>query len=217
MFDELSLYHPPSQIGLSTGEVWFKALSSPRIESFQQIVSLPDMTIGKALQWLFLAGGFGGLAAGLLQAAFNTNSFFGLSGMNNSGVVSADAIIGAFLGAVFFSVGLPFITLLNAGVVYITAKALGGKARYTELLFGFAAYQAPLVLLLCFLGAIPTIGCLSIPLIVYGMVLGVVVVRVVCEFETGKALLCNLAPVGVGGMFGVCVLFVALVSTIEIV
>jgi hypothetical protein len=215
MFDDLSLdFEAP--IKLSTGEIWFKALSSPRVESYRQFINQEDSSAGTTLYWLFLAGGFGGLAAGLLQAAFNSHSFFGLVNISNGGEVSSGAILWAFFGALLFSVGVPLVTLINTGLIQIIIRAFGDRVSFERLLYVFAAYQAPLGLLICFIGGIPTLGCVSLPLLVYWLVLGVVAIRSVSQLEIGKAIVCTLAPLGLGGMMGICAVVVLVLSSIQI-
>jgi hypothetical protein len=200
----------------SSGEVWLKALSSPRVETLKHLIIQERSPLGKGLYWLFLTGGFGGLLAGLLRATFNQGWLFGLTNPSPAGDISSSAILGAFFGAILFSIGVPLITLVNTWLIQMIVRRLGGETSFSRLLFAFAVYQAPLGLLICTLIAIPTIGCLALPLMVYWLVLSVLAVKAACEVDTGKAILCNLAPFGSGAVFGVCMLAFTLSTSIEI-
>ena len=211
MLDNFELAEAPAPASLSTGEVWFRALSSPKVETFKKLILQEDSPARKALYWLFIAGGFGGLLAGLLAAAFNQ----GVRNPSPAGEISSGAVLGALLGAALFSIGAPLITVINTWLIQLIVRRLGGKTNFTQLLFAFAIYQAPLLLLICILVAIPTIGCLVVPLTGYWLVLSVLAVQAACELDMGKAVLCSLAPFGLGGVFGVCALLLALTSAIE--
>lgn len=216
MLDDLSLFQAkPAESG--SLDIWFKALSSPKKQTYQQIIDYPDASIGKALYWLFLAGGFGGLLGSLVQTAFNTNSFFGLSSFQVSEQISSSAIIWSFLGTVLFAIGVPLITIINTGLIQLVARVFGVKPNYSKLLFAFAAYQAPLGLLICILGGIPTLGCIALPMAIYWLFLSVQVIRTVCEIKAGKAVICSLSPFGFGAALGFCTLVSLLATTIKIV
>jgi len=202
---------------LSTGEIWLKALTSLRTKSYQKIIDQPNASLGKGLYWLFLAGGFGGLFAGLVQTAFNSDVFFGMVRLGMSEEFSSNGIIWSFLGAIVFALGLPLVTLVNAALVKIIARMFGGKTDFSRLVYAFAAYQAPLGLLICIIGGIPTLGCLGAPLVVYWFILGIVVTRSACKLGVGKALLCNLAPFLIAGLLGICLIVVLFGSSINIV
>ena len=202
---------------LSTGEIWFKALTSLKAISYQKIIDQPNASLGKALYWLFLAGGFGGLIAGLVQTAFNTDMFFGIARLGMSEEFSSNGIIWSFLGAIVFAIGLPLVTLMNAALVKIFARIFGGKTDYGKLVYAFSAYQAPLGLVICIIGGIPTLGCLGAPLVVYWFILGILVTRSVCNIGVGKALICNLAPFLIVGLLGICLVAVLFGSSINIV
>jgi hypothetical protein len=202
---------------LSTGEIWFKALSSPKVETYQQISDQPSASIGKALYWLFLAGGFGGLIAGLIQTAYNTDLFFGMASLDISEEFSTRGIIWSFLGTIIFAIGVPLVTLINAGLVKFVARLFGGKADYGKLVYVFAAYQAPLGLLICIIGGIPVLGCLGVPMVFYWLFLGVVVTRLTCKLAVAKALICSMAPILITGILGICAVVSMLIFSVELV
>lgn len=216
MLEDLSLTQT-TPAKSSSLELWFKALTSPTIETYQQIFNHPDASLGKALYWLFLTGGFGGLIASLIQSNFNTNAFFGVSGFQLAESISSSAIIWAFLSAILFSIGVPLITLINTALVRFAARWFGGKPNYARLLFAFAAYQAPLGLLICFIGGIPTLGCVAVPMIFYWLFLGVQVTQATCGMGAGKAVVCILSPFAMGAVFSICALAGMLATQIEIV
>jgi hypothetical protein len=216
MLEDLNLSQTASARSGSL-ELWFKALTSPTIQTYQQIFNHPDASLGKALYWLFLTGGFGGLIASLVQSAFNTNSFLGLSGFQISESISSSAVIWAFLSAGLFAVGVPLITLINTGLVRLAARGFGEKPSYSKLFFAFAAYQAPLGLLICLIGGIPTLGCIALPMTIYWLLLGVQVTRAACDLGAGKAVICILSPFAMGAVFSFCVMVGMLATQIEIV
>lgn len=202
---------------LSTGKIWVKALTTFKAEKYQQITDQPNASLGTGLSWLFLAGGFGGLIAGLVQTAYQTDMFFGIVRLGLTKEFSSNGVIWSFLAAITFAVGLPIVTLVNAALVKIFARMFGGQTEFGNLVCALAAYQAPLGLVICIIGGIPTLGCLGTPLVLYWFILGIIVTRSACKLGVGKALLCNLAPFLIAALLGFCLIAFLFGSIIEIV
>lgn len=180
-------------------QIWIKALTQPRTETYTQIVKDPGASTGKAVLWLAGAGLLGGLFTGIARGVFNVrmlgpqlNQFsdFGDIGFLGAAGGFMAVIWGVLVGVVGSLIGAFILT----GIVQLAARALGGTGSFEQLFYGYAAFQAPLGLVTAVLGVIPIINCLSIPLGIYGLVLMVIANQAVHEYDTGKAIISSLAP-----------------------
>jgi hypothetical protein len=103
-------------------------------------------------------------------------------------LVPIGAALGALLGVAF-----------SAWVTQLIARALGGSGTYTKLVYLFAAFQAPL-LIVSPLGGLP-VPCLflvSLGTGLYGLLLTVISVEAVNRFGWGRALAASSPLLAVG-------------------
>ncbi len=192
----------PNEVApLGAVETWIKALTQPNKGAYRQIVNDPGASVGKAVLWLLLFGFIGGLLTGIIRAIGGTSFMDQIGQYANYGDIpfqmpaqSGSAfmqIVGSAFGGLFGGV---IGALIYAALVQLVAKALGGTGTFEKLFYGFAAYGAPLGMVTSVLSAIPFLGCLSIPLGIYGIVLNVVANQAANEYDTGKAVISSLAP-----------------------
>ena len=98
-----------------------------------------------------------------------------------------------------------FVTIV--GITHLIARAVGGTGTYSQLLYTSAAISAPAWIINGFLGLIPVVPYLTIPLGIYALVLDVMAVKAVHQFGWGQALLSS---------FGIWVLLLIFVAAITI-
>jgi len=185
------IHQPAEGEALSIVETWIKALTSPTEEAYTKIAKDPGASLGKAILWIFLAGLVGSLISGVLTSVFGTSLVpFGEEALPST-FYERD-----FGSTILCSPVAGILTVLSSliatGIVYVFAKMLGGIGTYERLFYTFAAYQVPLGLVTSVLGGIPIIGCLSLVLIIYGLVLNVIATKAVMEFDWGKAVISSI-------------------------
>jgi MFS family permease len=177
----------PEYKSLSWSEVWINALTRPAVETYERIVHDPRASSNRAYGWVFISALIGyvlSIPIGLVMAGlFDGSSIAGL----NTGVIGSPIIqlICAPFAAILAVVGL----VINAGLTQLIARALGGTGTYSELVYAYAAYTAPLSLITSILFAIPIVNiCLGIPLTIYTIVLAVIAINAINKFGWGKAI-----------------------------
>ena len=210
MQEEIS--SPNQYSPLSATDTWIKALTQPNEGAYREIVNDPGASIGKAVLWLLIFGFVGGLLAGIIHAITGTSFLNQVSELTQYGDIPFDwpaRTGGAFMrivGSAFSGlVGGVIGALIYAALVMLVARAMGGTGTFEKLFYGFAAFGAPLGMVTSVIGAIPFIGCLGLPLGIYGLVLNVIANKAANEFDTGKAVISSLAPGLLIGLFCCCV------------
>lgn len=217
MQEEMS--SPNSYSPLGAVDTWVKALTQPNEGTYRHIVNDPGASVGKAIVWLLAFGFTGGLLTGIIRAITGASFLDQVSQFTQYGDIPFDMpartggalmrIVGsAFSGLVGGVIG----ALIYAALVMLVARALGGSGSFEKLFYGFTAYGAPLGMVTSVIGAIPIVGCLGLPLGIYGLVLNVIANKAANEFDTGKAVISSLAPGLVIALLCCCV--VAVISLI---
>jgi len=189
---------PPLETAASQpwNEVWISAITKPSVETFEDFIRYPDATATRGYKWIFIAG----LVASILSALvslFVTSVFGGGSADSFSlaGIFGASIymiICTAPFAAVMGVVGLA----ISAGISQFFASALGGTGTYSKLAYAFAAYYAPLSLIIGLVSMVPYLNCLAFPLSVYSLVLNVIANKAVNQFSWGKAIASSVVIIG---------------------
>ena len=193
---------------LTPVETWIKALTQPREEAYLAIVNDPGASLGKAAVWLAISGFIGGLISGIFSWIFGGSMYMD----QVSQYLDFDMPMGGggFMSVITSPFSGLFGTLIGAflmtALVHLAARMLGGTGTFEKLFYGFAAYYAPLGLVTTSLSAIPFLGCLALPLAIYGLVLNVVANKAVHGYDTGKAVIATLAPVLIIFLFCCCII-----------
>jgi hypothetical protein len=155
------------------------------VATFEGLVQDPNATERRAYTWIFVSALIGLAISALLGIVFGTST---PESPEATGVMVGSSLTCLICGAPI-SAGLSVLGLMiMAGITQLIAGALGGTGTYSKLVYAFAAYTAPLTLITSVLGAIPYINFLTVPLVIYGMVLNVIAVRAVHQFGWGKAI-----------------------------
>jgi hypothetical protein len=198
---ENDLYSPQSWF-----DTWIKALTKPSEETFNAIADDPNATLGKGVLWVFVAGMIGFFITSLLGLVISAPSFisdFGYSTPSSFGSILSSLVCGLPIAGIVTVIGL----LINAGVVHLSAKAMGGAGTYEKLVYTFASYQAPLALVTSGLALIPYLNCLNLLIFIYIIVLNVISNKAVNKYEWGQAVIAGaVIPLGIVFFFVCCII-----------
>jgi hypothetical protein len=181
-------------------DIWIQAVTRPSVATFEKIGRDPKASTTRGFLWVFITSlvGYAFIMAG--QMAFGGPagaSMFG--GQSNLEPVQMLVIFACQTPII---AGLSIVGLaISAGITTLIARALGGSGTFSQLVYAFAAYEAPLTLVSGVLGAIPFVIFLNFFLGIYGIVLNVIAVKAVHRFGWGKAIVSSMVI-----LFGILVL-----------
>jgi len=189
---EASLGSAPPAPALPWYQVWLKALTEPKVATYESLVTRPGVGLGKACLWVGLAS--------VIAAVISVGLFFGLGSLSylNPSIQQTTDALGYLSGAavflaclvplagVFAIVGL----LFSAGISHLLARALGGSGTYEQLAYAMAAYSAPGSLVSSAISFIPCLGVLvGLPFAFYLLFLNVLAVKSVHHISWGRAVI----------------------------
>ena len=197
-------------------DVWIKALTQPSAATYEDFISRPGVTLGRAFSWVF-ACSFVGSIFGFLGIILSGN-------LSNLGLDQANGLFqGASFPFLLFVCGVPLSAAFSivglvivAGISQLVSRLLGGTGTFTQLAYAFAAYLAPMSIVTSILGLIPFVSCLNALLGIYGLVLNVIAVKAVHKFDYGRAVIASVAFVVVIIVIAACVaaIFLALLGPV---
>lgn len=180
----------PSYESLSWSRIWIKAITKPSVKTFEEIANDPDATSEKAYAWVSISTLIGGLIYDAIRYYIGRRPLVESVETNRISVMFCGPLILAALVWILFT--------FNAVIIQFIAEALGGTGTFTKLIYSFAAYSAPLMLIfslsnlniyLCF--------CLTPFVGLYAFILSVMAVKAVNQFDWGKTILSSVViPVG---------------------
>jgi hypothetical protein len=189
---------------LPWNEVWTKALTSPNDETFTKILSDPNANSSRAMTWVVVAGLIGYIIAFAGQLIFTfalgmQSIFYSGAGRTGRSMGFGGAELAPILG-IGTICGIPIVIFavlvglfVSAGVAHLVARSLGGTGTFEKTMYGYAAITAPMSLVTSVVGAIPLVGCLTLPLSLYAIYVQSVALRVEHKLPQGKALLAAAA------------------------
>lgn len=171
-------------------QIWFDALTSPQVSTYERLSREPQATPGRAYIWILVTGLIGGTISVVLSSALNY--VLGTSGIGDSAGMTAALQQDVTCICSQAILAVPRF-MISIGVRHVIAKALGGTGKYSALAYLAATYTAPLILVSYLAGAVPYIGlCVTIPVLIYSLVLDTIAIKVVHEFDWGKAILSSV-------------------------
>ncbi len=175
-------------------EAWRMALTRPNEETFRSLADDPNGSLGRALGWIAITSAISFLISSAIQLVFSGL----LAGPSVFEALEQEAgllLPGGLMIAGVFVCGLPMVALFSAigiliytGLVQFTASAFGGEGTFTEMAYALAAFTAPITLLSAAIGWIPIVNCLTIPLVIYNLVLTLLAVKSVNRISWGKTI-----------------------------
>lgn len=201
--------------------VWAKIVTSPKEQTFVDIMDHPDAKQNTAFIWIFVTGLLPVLVWGLLQAILTATGLDGRpASLTGRGVdvfliltftVCPSPIVGAFVVAIFG---------LSVGCLQWVARIMGGTGSYEKLVYILGVIYVPLLvvspiaivlaLVLVFENMLLfwIIGIVEFLVVVYTLVLQTIAVKVVNHLWWSEAIgLALLSSVGILVSFGCCLFF----------
>jgi hypothetical protein len=162
---------------LSWSRVWISVLTRPSTKTFEQILRDPQASPRRAYWWVFTSAIIGTIIQSLLSGLVFKAGFEELGFQSTPliciPVVAAMAVLGI---------------VINAGITQgVAGRLFGGRGTYGSLVYALAAWVAPIYLISSLINGIPYFQCFTIPLFIYGLVLGVIAVKAVNQFGWGQA------------------------------
>ncbi|MCG2785253.1 MAG: YIP1 family protein [Anaerolineae bacterium] len=184
---------PPSP-SYSFFDVWLTALTNGNEREYQALLLDPHATQGRAYEWMGYIGLISGLLlpiAALTSGVLNQPEFQQILGTVDQTMFLV--ILGG-AGAILSCISAVLGLMINGGVQFLIAKALGGGGTYTRTVYALGAYLAPLTLISTVISAIPLVNCLSILIGIYSIVLNVRALKAAHYMDTSRALMVVFLP-----------------------
>ena len=179
---------------LSWGKVWISVLTRPSVATFERILRDPQASARRAYVWIFTSFLVGSLINILI-----------INMMSSANTGYNTITCGPVIQAVVAILSLALVTWM---IQSIASRFFGGSGTYASMIYAFAAWAAPMYLVSSATSEIPYINiCLTIPLAIYGIVLGVVAVKAVNKIGWGQA---------AASYIGVFILLIGVVAVITL-
>jgi hypothetical protein len=170
-------------------QVWLKAVTRPNEQTYADLVSSPGANPNKAYLWLALSYVFSFFVVMLVSSVSTSTQYGGrLSDVLGSSLIAliCAAPISAVIGVLFYAI--------ETAIVQWVANLFKGTGTYSQLIYAFAAFTAPISIVssvISLFSLIPFIGlCFSIISIgvgIYALVLMIMAVKGVNKFGWGEA------------------------------
>lgn len=224
MNEEMNTPMSPEPQGIESWfATWIKAVTKPNEQTFVEISSSANAKTSTAFLWVFIGSLVNSFVLYLVQSAM-INSMLSEFGTGNAfGGGGGFSLISAICGAPVAAVVTVLVFAIFTGVTQWTAKMFGGTGTFEKLAYTFAAITVPFSLVsavLGLLGAIPYIGfcfgILALVLAIYVIVLEVMAVKGVNQFEYGAAIGSVFIPGLVIGVICFCVFGVGTVALMRL-
>jgi len=184
---------------LSWGKVWISVITRPSIATFERIIRDPQAKPRRAYLWVGLTALIGAIMTGAISRMghFSNQQGLGTSFLYNCAPAN---IISALLSLVAVS----WVAQRIAGGFF------NGRGKYASMVYASGAFYAPIILISGLISGIPYVNCLSIPLLIYAIVLGVMAVKAVNQIGWGQAAVSFLIGLvlvtGIVAVFTICAL-----------
>ena len=212
-----------------TWQTWLHVITAPGEPTFEAERQKPQATLTTALIWMLIAGVVAAIL-GFIQAAVAAGAAQGTIGqiiatadlppetrtaleqMLNSGVLSI-LTGGASLTSIIM---VPIGFLVSTAIYFVVAKLLGGTGDFGRYAYLNASFGAPLTILSSILSVIPFLGCISIFVGIYQIVLTYYSTKVEHNLSSGRALIVVLLPLLVVLLLVFCFVFFVLGALLTI-
>lgn len=203
-------------------QVWIAAITKPNEENFRKLAALPNAKPSTAYLWIFLAYMVTFAVVAVAQIVIglpNMADQFSELGMESLPVADMSGSLVGLICITPFVAGFSILGfMIGTALIQWAAKLFGGTGSYDKLAYVFGAIQAPMMLassVFVLLAMIPFVGmCFSIfslGISIYMLVLQVLAVKAVNNFDTGKAIGSVLLPGLVFFLF-ICCCFVIVIG-----
>jgi hypothetical protein len=175
------------------GRIWLAAVTRPTVATYQDLARHPQ--VGSRDAWIWLLG------SGLLSGVFMSQGSFHV----RTGAAMDSSLA---LAIAVFALMAVLSWASFAACIQGIARLMKGGGNYQSLIFVFAAFNAPLMLLTSGLSLVPRGGAILMVLYLYWLALYSVAVRAahqVSWLKAAGAVLFSLAALS-GALFGLAVL-----------
>jgi hypothetical protein len=190
-----------------TWQTWLRVTTSPGEPTFEAERQKPQATLATALIWMLIAGAVAALL-GLIQTAISAGA---VQNSISQGLAMADlppetraqleqflnsGVLGSLGGVSIGSIiTVPLGFLIGTGILFLLAKLLGGTGDFGRYAYLNASFTAPLTILSSLISIIPVLGCISIFIGIYQLVLTYYSTKVEHNLSSGRALIVVLLPI----------------------
>lgn len=197
-------------------QTWLKATTSPNELTYEELRQKPDAKLSTALIWMVIYGAIAAVAGLISSMVFAGVANNALSQMLaqpdlppearaqidmlvNSGMLGG--VGAANIGSI---VWVPIGFLIGTGILHLIARLFGGQGEFGRFAYLNAAFQAPLGILMTLLSLVPLVGCISLFVAIYQIVLSYFAVKVEHQLTSGKAITVILLPLIIVMGLGLC-------------
>lgn len=173
--------------------IWFAAVTKPTVATYQELARHPQ--VGSMDAWMWLLG-----------SSLLSGFFMSLGPVQARTSATMDSRL-ALAVAIFALMAVLFWASFAACIQGI-ARLMKGGGNYQSLIFVFAAFNAPLILLASGLSLVPRGGVILMVLYPYWLALYSVAVRAAHQFswmKAASAVLFSLAVLS-GALFGLVIM-----------
>lgn len=197
-------------------EIWILALSQPKEATYRALAVDDDLTIGRGALWIALSALLGYAVTFTLQIGQLAPMMREFADQGDLGLIAGFSAA-SLLCLVPVAAGMAVLgQIVYVAIVQFVAGALGGAGTFKGLFVATAAYVAPVTLATSLLSVIPFVGaCLTFPISIYALYLGVLAIKSVNDFGWGAAIGSLLIPLIVFGLLGLILFFGLLFPVIQ--
>lgn len=203
-----------------TIQTWLGVVTAPNDQTFEELRTRPDATLGKALLWVVIAAVIATILAGL-RSALGMNMMGGVDQFMEMADLPPDVAAqlspflagGASAGMIGISVlftliWTPIAFIIGVGIYHLLARLLGGTGQFDRYAFSVAAFAAPLSIVNGLLAFVPILGgCVAMILGIYQIVLTYFATKVEHNLSSGRAIAVILIPVALVILLVLCMVF----------
>lgn len=176
-------------------EAWSRALTHPREETFVELINDPTASFGRAATWIFVSSLIASLIFGIAWFVGFQLGFLSIFAQQAefSEVFPMGMLTGGLGLFILCLIPVQAVGAVIGGVIWtavtqFVASAFGGKGTFSDLFYAIAAFYSPYMLISGVLSIIPFVNiCLSLPLAVYALCLGLLSLKAVNQFSWGRA------------------------------
>jgi hypothetical protein len=193
MEGEMVIQSVPEISSRSWFSIWFDVLTKPKEQTFQNLLIEENRTIARSFSWLFIAHVGSRLAIlgyAILSGQKIDSSYFQHSvtiTLLSLLIIVLETFLFHFLSHIFKGERSIKDILLKFSAPDLLSPEIKGSGQFKDLLFIYAAYQAPLNILFVIMSTIPAGECVSFLISLYVMVLSVLALKSLYGISTVKA------------------------------
>ncbi len=156
----------------SWGDIWTTAFTRPSVATFENLVRNPQANSQRAYKWMFVSA-LVGYTIPVLSPLVRG--------------VSPQWLY--LLGVPILALIAVLLLMLMAGITQLVARAMGGTGTYSQMVYAFAAFNAPTTVITGIIFTFP-FGRLVIG--IYWFVLNLIAIKAINRFGWGKAVVSTL-------------------------